>query len=97
MTHVDRGHFGCGRQQVVHEARRHESSVLVVDEPLEQGAADALRDPALDLPVDDHRVHDLAAVLDHHVSQQMYCARGRVEFHVRGVDRGGRTNRAPGA
>ena len=43
------------RHGVVHEGAREELSLPVVDDLLDQPAADALGDAAVDLPVHDHR------------------------------------------
>ena len=43
---------------------------LIVLEVLVECVADPLRDAAGDLPLDDHRVDHLAAVLDHDVAHE---------------------------
>ena len=50
-------------------------AVVVVDEVLVEHAADPLHDAARDLPVDDHRVDDDAAVLAHDVTQDRHDCR----------------------
>ena len=54
----DRRHVGRARQQVIHERARQELSRVVVAKLFEQGAAEALGDPALDLPRDEPRIDD---------------------------------------
>ena len=61
---------GRGREQVVEERRRERVAVVVVDEVLEEGAADALDGAAGDLALDDRRVDHHAAVLADDVAQQ---------------------------
>ena len=51
-------------QRVVDERARHELAVLVVVDPLEQRLPDRVRDAAVDLAVDQHRVDRRAAVVD---------------------------------
>ena len=65
------GHLGRGRQEVVDERRRQRVAGVVVDEVLEQHAADALHDAAEDLALDDRRVDHRAAVLRDDVAQDL--------------------------
>ena len=74
---LDRRHLGARREQVVHEARGDELAGLVVGEVLVERAADPLDDAAVDLALDDHRVDDRAAVLDHHVAEDRRPRRSR--------------------
>src|SRR4051794_18691423 len=64
MLDLDARHLRRGRQQVVHEGPREELRLVVVGRPLEQHRADALRDAAAYLALDDRRVDELPAVLD---------------------------------
>ena len=63
-----------------------ELRLLVVDRLLVEHRADALRDPARDLPVDDRGVDELAAVLDRDVSVDVHASGRQVDLdpaHVR--------------
>ena len=53
MRGLDRRHIGRRRNQVVHERRVQELSLLVVHQLLVEGVADAVRHAAVDLPFDD--------------------------------------------
>ena len=81
------------RHAVVHVARGHELAGLVVDRALVQRLADALRDAAMDLALDDHRVDDDAEIVDRGPSSiatmpvsgststsQMWTPAGKVKF-----------------
>ena len=48
--------------------------MLVVDDPFVQRAADTLRDSAHDLALDDPRIDDVAAVVDHGVPPHVISA-----------------------
>ena len=63
MADRDVGNLHRGRDQEVHERRGERLPALVVDDALVERAADALRDAAADLALDDHRVHERAAVV----------------------------------
>jgi hypothetical protein len=72
---------------VVLEVARQERAVLVVGDLLVAGLADALRDAAVDLSLDERRGDPLAAVVDGDVALD-------VEFARVGVDRDDRRVRA---
>ena len=57
-------HLGDVGHEEVHERGVEQLPVLVVLHPLVERAADALRDTAVDLALDDHRVDQVAAVVD---------------------------------
>src|SRR5256885_173609 len=61
---VETGQVVGARHAVVHERAGHELAGIVVDAVLEQRLADALGDAAVHLALDDHRVDDLAEVVD---------------------------------
>src|SRR4029077_8307310 len=53
------------RNEVIdHRAGLQLTGVFVVDDLFVQGLRDALRDAAVDLTLDDHRIDDVAAVVD---------------------------------
>ena len=66
-----RGHVDLERRQIVrprhaviHQRAGDELTVLVIDHAFEQRLADALRDAAVDLALDDHRIDDGAEIID---------------------------------
>ena len=62
--HLERRQIVGARQRVVHEAAGQQLAGLrVVDAVLDQRLADALREPAMDLALDDHRIDDVAEVV----------------------------------
>ena len=61
---IERGQVVRPRHLVVHVGRRHELAVLVVDGAFHQRLADALGDAAMHLALDDHRVDQLAEIVD---------------------------------
>ena len=64
---ADRREVARGRQQIVGERAGQELAVLVVDEILQQRAAEPLHDRADGLAVQRQRIDDAADVLDRHV------------------------------
>ena len=83
------GHLGDVRHQEVHERRVEQLPVLVVGHPLVERAADALRDAAVDLALDDHRVDQRAAVVHDAVAQDRDLGGLRVGLDDRRVHAGG--------
>ena len=61
------------------------AAVVVVDDLFEQRLRDALRDAAVDLALDDHRVDDVAAVVDRDVLLQIDAAGLGVDLDHRDV------------
>src|SRR6185369_6042273 len=56
--------FHGGRNEIVHERAGHVVAQLVVGDLFVEGGGEAHVQPAVDLAVDDHRVDDVAAVID---------------------------------
>ena len=79
------GHLGDVGHQEVHERGVEQLARLVVGHPLVERAADALRDAAVDLALDDHRVDQVAAVVDDGVLQDLDLRRVRVGLDDHGV------------
>ena len=67
----DRRHLGRARQHVVGKRRSERLPLRVERHLLVERGADALRGAAEHLPVDDHRVHQRAAVLDDDVVEDL--------------------------
>ena len=63
VRHVHRRNLAGRRHQIVDQARGVELALRVVDDLLVERGADALRDAAMHLPVDDQRIDHAAAVL----------------------------------
>ena len=64
---------------------REQAAVVVVDGLLVERLRDALRDPAVHLPVDDRRVDHGADVVDRDVAEQARVARLGVDLDDREV------------
>jgi hypothetical protein len=52
------------RHAVIHQRPGHELTVFVVHRTLQQGLPDALRDAAMNLPFDNHRIDHCAEIVD---------------------------------
>ena len=76
------------RDRQLAEAGRHQVAVVVVGHLLVQRLADALGDSSVNLPVDDHRVHDVAYVIDGDEPEHAHEAGLRVDLHQREVGAG---------
>ena len=70
---------------IVHEVRRQRCPVVGVSELLHERLGHASGDSAVDLPVDDHRVHDDAGVVTGHVAQDADLAGLAVHLDDAGV------------
>src|SRR5215472_19217555 len=81
----ERGELRRARHRVGGEAGRLGIARLVVDEGLEQRLGGALRDPAVDLPLDQHRVDAAPAVVHRDVIDQLRLPRLGVDLHHRDV------------
>ncbi len=68
------GDFGRTGQQIIGERRRQRLSGAVERHFLVERGADALRQAAIDLAVDDHRIDQHAAVLDDDIVEQLDVA-----------------------
>ena len=94
------GHFVIGRVDlerrqvvgarhgVVHERAGHELAVLVVDRAFEQRLADALRDAAMHLALDDHRIDDDAEIVDRGPADDLGVAGLRIDLDLADVAAG---------
>ena len=72
MVGLDVRHLGGVGHQKVHERGIEQLPSVVIDHPLVQGPTHALRDTAVHLTLDDHRVDHPAAVMDHAVTENLY-------------------------
>src|SRR5438093_9003418 len=80
MTDLEQGQIvGLGKR-IVHERRGEEVAVTVVHDALEERLPDALRDGAVDLAFDDHRIDHGPAVLDQRVALHGDAPRGWVDL-----------------
>src|SRR6516162_10325856 len=82
----ERGELRRARHRVRGEAGRLGIARLVVDEGLEQRLGGSLRDPAVDLPLDEHRVDATPAVVHRDVTDQLDLPRLGVDLRHRDVD-----------
>ena len=76
------------RHAIVHVARRQELPVAVVVRGLHQRLADALRDAAMHLALDDHRIDELAEVVDRGPAVDRHDAGLRIDLEFADVDAG---------
>jgi len=72
MDDVDMGNLDRGGYDVVGKARAHELTVFVIDHLFVKCGTNTLRDTAVNLPVDDHRIDDATAILRHDISEYFY-------------------------
>ena len=77
--------FGCHRQQVIGERGRRQLTICVVAKFFEKGAADSLRHPAMNLAFHNHRVNQVAAVIDRDVVEHLDEPGCRIHFHLGNV------------
>src|SRR6202453_2600379 len=94
---LERGQVVGARHAIVHEARRQELAVIVVMRAFEQRLAHALSDAAVHLALDDHRVDELAEVVDGGPTVDRDDARLRVDLELADMDTGreGEVGRIP--
>ena len=60
--------------------------VFVVGEPLVKRIANALRHAAMDLPIEDQRIDDLAAIVHNEIFLDVDLQRFGIDLHDHGVD-----------
>src|SRR6266567_7755890 len=72
----------CRRQEIVGERAREQLSVFIVDEMLQERAAETLHDGAHDLAVQGQRVDDAPGVLDRDIVEEFHVAGLRSEEHT---------------
>ena len=78
-------HIVGARHAVVHVGAGEELAAVVIDRTLEQRLADALRQPAMDLALDDHRVDDVAEIVDRDEAQDVDDAGRRLDLDLADV------------
>ncbi len=69
LDDLDRRHLARGRQQIIHEALRHQLALAVIGEFLIQRRADAVRDAAHGHAAHDLRIDHGAAIVPDPVAQ----------------------------
>src|SRR6185312_17198529 len=79
---VEARQLGRRRDHVFDERAREDLTALVVDRLLVEGLRDGLRDAAVHLPVDDHRIDHVAAVVDRRVALDYDLARLAVDLDL---------------
>ena len=70
----------CARQRVVHERARDRLAAGVVADLFHQGLADALRDAAMELACDQHRIDDGAEIVDAGIAHDLHHAGVRIDL-----------------
>jgi len=73
------------RQEILAVVHRQRLGVAIVDHLLEQHGAERLDQCARHLPVDDARIDDAAAIVDHDVAQHLDAASVDVDLDFAGV------------
>ena len=86
MADIDIGHFAGHRDQIIGHIGVGELAALVIDAFFEQRRAEPLHHPAPDLLVDQLRIDDGAAILDHPVLQQFDEAGVGIDLQPRGLN-----------
>ena len=71
MADIDVGHLAGHRDQIVGHIGVGELTALIIDAFLEQRRTQALHHPAPDLLIDQLRIDDGAAILDHPMLEQL--------------------------
>ncbi len=82
---ADVRHLGGAWEEIVHQRRRERLALRAERHLLIEACADALRGAAADLAVDDHRVDQHAAVLDHDIVENLDASGLGIDRHHRGV------------
>ena len=85
QLHLDPRHVGRARQQIVGKGGGDGLRLFVVAHPFEQRVADRVRDAADELALDDHRIDDAAAVVDHDIAQDAHAAGLDVDLDLDGM------------
>ena len=67
---------------VIHESRGQKLAVFVIDHPFLHRLTNALGDPAVHLPFGEHRVDQIAEIIDHRVAVDGHNARFRINHHL---------------
>src|SRR5262249_35136837 len=78
------------RHAIIHERAGDELAVLVVDRALEQRLAYALRDAAVNLALDDHRIDHGAEIIDRGPGDDLAFAGLRIDLDLADVTAGGK-------
>src|SRR5688572_29489223 len=89
MIGLDGRHIGRRWQEVVHERRIHELTLLVVHELFEERVANAPRHASVNLSLHQQWIDDGAAVVDHDVAKHFNHRRFGIDLDDDGVDAAG--------
>src|SRR5208283_1196525 len=71
--------FHCSGDQIVHKTAALDVSVFVIINQLHKGDGQTFREPAVDLPLYDHRIDYIAAVVDGHKTTDLDLSRSFVD------------------
>jgi hypothetical protein len=74
-----RRHVVGARHAIIHEAAGDQLAVVRIDDVFEQHLAQPLRDAAVDLAFDEHRIDQLAEVIDQRIAGDRDLAGGRID------------------
>ena len=75
-------HVGSRGQEIVLKRRRQRLCSIVVVHALEQGVANAVRDAALHLAIDDQGIDDISAVMRDRIFEDRNTARDGIDFDL---------------
>ena len=82
----DARHVEAGGQVIIHERAVEQLPVFVVGEPFVKRVADALRHAAVNLPVENERIDDLAAIMRDQIFLDVDLHRLGIHLHDHRVD-----------
>src|SRR5688572_27472539 len=89
MSRFDARHIEAGGQVIIHERAVEQLPVFVVGEPLVKRIADALRDAAVDLPIEDEWVDDPATIVHDEIFLDVDLHGFGIDFYDHRVDSAG--------
>ena len=76
------------RHAIIHEGAGHELTILIIDGHFRHSLANALRNTAIDLTMNDERIEHFAAIIDGDVIHHVDFAEIRINFdfdHMRAI------------
>src|SRR4029077_13080688 len=73
--------FDCSGDQIVHKTAALDVSVFVVINQLHKGDGQTFREPPVDLPLYDHWIDDIAAIVNGHKTTDLDLSRSFVDIN----------------
>src|SRR5579885_281517 len=90
MVNRDSRDLGCGWNKIVHKGCAQRLTFLVVDEPFEKRATDALSHATANLSLDHHRIDQPPTVMHGSIFDERNLSCARINFDDRSVDATGK-------